>query len=361
MGSNIPNNIRSKIGYKLHNMPDHPINIVKKYIQDYFMKYDESIKIFDELDPIVSVDDNFDKLLIPIEHPSRSRSDTYYVDDNYVLRTHTTAHQNKLLSDGVDNFLVTGDVYRKDEIDRFHYPIFHQMEGVLKINLSTANFEEIISSTLGKLVEYLFPNCSYEIKPDYFPFTENSYEIEVVFDNKLVEVLGCGFIHKKIKENNNLYGTYLAFGLGLDRLAMILFKIPDIRYMWSLDDKFLSQFSMNKFMKDKNNMIFIPFSNLCSVSKDISFYIPSDNKWCDEWVDENNFFEIIRDIASEYIESVTLCDKFYNKKINKISRMYRLTFSPTHNYVNPAEFNKKCIDLSEEIRCRINVLNVELR
>lgn len=86
--------------------------------------------MFDCLPPIVTVEQNFDELLIPLDHVSRRPSDTYYVDANRVLRCHTSAHQTALLNQGHDAFLVCGDVYRRDEVDSTHYPVFHQMEGV---------------------------------------------------------------------------------------------------------------------------------------------------------------------------------------------------------------------------------------
>lgn len=85
---------------------------------------------FDSLPPVVTVQQNFDDLLIPLDHVSRRPSDTYYVDAGHVLRCHTSAHQTALLRQGHDSFLVCGDVYRRDEVDNTHYPVFHQMEGV---------------------------------------------------------------------------------------------------------------------------------------------------------------------------------------------------------------------------------------
>lgn len=87
-------------------------------------------QVFDNLPPVVTVEQNFDDLLIPPEHVSRQASDTYYVDDRRVLRCHTSAHQTALLRQGETRFLVSGDVYRRDEVDSTHYPVFHQMEGV---------------------------------------------------------------------------------------------------------------------------------------------------------------------------------------------------------------------------------------
>jgi phenylalanyl-tRNA synthetase alpha chain len=128
--SNIGPSIEAKIGRNLHNKKNHPIEIIKRKIYEYFNELDGyDFAKFDDLPPYVNVSDNFDKLLIPKDHPARSRSDTYYINKDTVLRTQTSAHQNELLAQGHQNFLVTGDVYRKDEIDKSHYPVFHQMEG----------------------------------------------------------------------------------------------------------------------------------------------------------------------------------------------------------------------------------------
>lgn len=181
---NIPSSILEKKDRKLHNQSNHPIEIVKRSIYKYFDTLPNyKFSKFDDFDPIVSVEDNFDKLLIPNNHPARSKSDTYYFDETKVLRTHTSAHQNQLLSKGLTSFLVTGDVYRKDEIDRSHYPIFHQMEG-LSLVPDNVNPEKELIKILSGLVEYLYVGCEHRINSDYFPFTNPSFEIEVKFNGK---------------------------------------------------------------------------------------------------------------------------------------------------------------------------------
>lgn len=361
--SNVPVHITNKIGHKLHNKQNHPIQIIKKHIQNILLTLNNELIIYDDLDPLVTVEDNFDNLLIPINHPSRSFSDTYYVDELHVLRTHTTAHQYKLLESGIYNFLVTGDVYRKDEIDKYHYPIFHQMEGVMKLVKSdNKNYKDIINNILGTLVTKLFPNNEYRILDDYFPFTEHSYEIEVFLTDrdKWLEVLGCGFIHNEIKNKLNLDPNYeyLAFGLGLDRLAMVLFNIPDIRYLWSSDKEFMDQFKTGEIEK----IVFKTYSTLTKIHKDIAFYLDNDRiDGINNWLDENNFFEMVRNICGDSIESVELKDEFHNIKKNLVSRMYRLTFSPLSTEINPAEFNIRCNNLSKCISDEIKNFNCTLR
>jgi phenylalanyl-tRNA synthetase alpha chain len=127
---NITYDIVQRVGKNLHLQPNHPIHIIKQKIELYWKSRVHGIEIFDNLHPLVSTHSNFDSLLIDKDHVSRRRSDTYYFNNETVLRTHTSAHQSELLSRGLTSFLVTGDVYRRDEIDSSHYPVFHQMEGV---------------------------------------------------------------------------------------------------------------------------------------------------------------------------------------------------------------------------------------
>src|SRR3990167_837446 len=122
---------------------------------------------FDQMPVEVSTQENFDQLLIPPEHPSRSASDTYYVAPDRVIRTHTSAHQVELLRLH-DRFLVTGPVARKDEIDATHYPVFHQMEGVAIVDGDPV---EELKRCLNNVLEVLFPGQKPTWAPDYFPFT----------------------------------------------------------------------------------------------------------------------------------------------------------------------------------------------
>ena len=131
---NITPNILEKVGRNLHLIDKHPLGIIKGKIEEYFNKYtvekgQQAFEVFDKMSPYVNVKNCFDDLRVGPDHVSRRPSDTYYVDEKHVLRTHTSAHQNQLISGGKTSFLCTGDVYRRDEIDSSHYPVFHQMEG----------------------------------------------------------------------------------------------------------------------------------------------------------------------------------------------------------------------------------------
>ena len=340
--SNITKSIYEKMNRNIHNTKNHPIEIVKNKIYNYF---GDSFEKFDNLSSKVNVLDNFDKLLIPKTHPARSFSDTYYFDENTCLRTHTSAHQNELLSKGYKKFLVTGDVYRKDEIDSSHYPVFHQMEGVCVVEDNQDVKEEFINTIKG-LVEFLFPGCEYRFNDDYFPFTNPSFEVEVKFNGEWLEILGGGIVQNEILKNNNLENKKAwAFGLGLESLAMILFKIPDIRYFWTTDERFLNQFKSGEIIEFKE------YSKYPPCHKDISFWLNEDYNY-------NNFCEIVREMGGDFVENISLIDNFTNSKTNKTSHCYRITYRS-----NDRSLTNEEVDLVQnKVRNLIqNELNLELR
>jgi len=350
--NNISPSILKHFGKNLHNKKNHPICILKNFIYQYFNKFDTKFNTFDTLSPVVSIEDNFDKLLIPKDHPARAKRDTYYVSEKYVLRTQTSSHQNELLANGYKNFLVTGDVYRKDEIDRTHYPIFHQMEGVIEV-ISDDPIKELKNILFG-LVEHLFPNCEYRLNDDYFPFTNPSFEIEVKYDNKWLEILGCGVMHENIIKNNKLDGKqFLAFGLGLERLCMLAFRIPDIRYFWSDHPKFVDQFIDGKIVEFK------PYTKLPNQKRDVTIVPKNDRieKNLDKekkntytWFDENNFFELIRERSNDYIESTTFIGDYKNPKNNVYSRTYSMLYSPKDpSITNSSELTELCNKIQNNI------------
>lgn len=130
---NLTPKILSYLGQNLHLQKNHPLSLMRQRITNFFYKEYTNPKgtplfsIFDRLDPVVTVKQNFDSLLIPEDHPSRAKSECYYVNREYMLRAHCTAHQVEMLRSGLDNFLIIGDVYRRDEIDSTHFPVFHQV------------------------------------------------------------------------------------------------------------------------------------------------------------------------------------------------------------------------------------------
>lgn len=364
----LPKSIRERIGLNLHRQEQHPICIIKQIIAEWFQTQIPGTIHVDNLDPIVSVVDNFDNLLMPADHPARSKSDTYYINDTTVLRTQTSAHQTQMLIQYPDlpGFLVTGDVYRRDEIDARHFPVFHQMEGVFQVPKDTDPIVWL-QNLLINLAKYLFPYLQekYEkirINPDRFPFTEPSFEMEIETEHPpycWLEILGCGIVHPKILTNVGLPTCYrVAFGLGLERLAMLLFKIPDIRYFWSTSPRFLDQFG-----QDWRKIQFRPFSNLPSQYNDISFWYDNPMGTSDVWTEEQDFFDIVREIGGDWVESVVLQDQFRHSKTGQVSRMYRITYSPMDpNIKDSADFTNLCNTLQNQIRDIVAIkLNIKLR
>lgn len=131
--SNLSPKICSYIGRNIYLQKNHPLSLIRQRITNHFYQEYTSARgtplfsVYDSLSPIVTTQQNFDSLLIPENHPSRAKSDCYYLNREYLLRAHCTAHQVDLLRSGLDNFLVVGDVYRRDEIDATHFPVFHQV------------------------------------------------------------------------------------------------------------------------------------------------------------------------------------------------------------------------------------------
>lgn len=351
--NNVPDSIFSKIGLQLHRRDNHPLGILKQEIYSYFdNNFPGLFNKFDNLCPVVSVKMNFDDVLVPHDHVSRTYNDTYYINAETVLRCHTSAHQAELLREGYSYFLVTGDVYRRDSVDSTHYPVFHQMEGFRVFTPvdweasgvdGTSYAAMDLKKTLEGLAQHLFGNVEMRWVDAYFPFTDPSFELEIYFQGNWMEVLGCGVTEQKILINNGRTGsTAWAFGLGLERLAMVLFDIPDIRLFWSSDLRFTSQFSSGQL-----GVKFKPFSKFPPCYKDISF-------WISESFTENNFCEVVRGIAGDLAEQVSLIDSFTNKK-GMTSHCYRITYRSMERSLTDEEINQLQGRVRDEVENKLNV------
>jgi phenylalanyl-tRNA synthetase alpha chain len=200
----------------------------------------------------------FDALNTPADHPARNEQDTFYLPDGRLLRTHTSTVQIRTMESAPPpiRVIAPGAAYRRDEIDATHTTQFHQIEGLyVDENVSVAD----LKGTLEFFLRELFgADTAVRFRPHYFPFTEPSFEIDVKSSalkggEQWVEVCGCGMVHPAVFEavnqsrHDNAYDpekwTGFAFGLGMDRLAMILFDIPDIRLFAQNDLRFLRQFA----------------------------------------------------------------------------------------------------------------------
>lgn len=157
--TNVPPSIIAKLGRNLHVQQYHPLSHLRQRIVNYFYERfrnksgTPSFSVYDNICPVVTVTQNFDSLLVPKDHSSRRKNDCYFVNQDTLLRAHTTAHQAELISMGLDNFLVIGDVYRRDEIDRMHYSIFHQIDAV-RLRTSQEIFCNMSDSESLKLFEH---------------------------------------------------------------------------------------------------------------------------------------------------------------------------------------------------------------
>src|SRR5690606_24253001 len=199
-------------------------------------------------------------------------------------------------------------------------------------------------------IKYLYPGKEYRFLDDYFPFTNPSIQIEVKQDSEWMEVLGAGVIQPQILKNCNINGTGWAFGLGIDRLLLSYCNIPDIRYLWTNDTRFINQF--------KNGLTtFKEYSKFPPVLKDVSFWVHNYAETGENiWNQHNNFCEIIREVGQDLIENVSLIDKF--NKFDKTSLAYRITYRSNDRTLLNSEINT----IQENIRKEIaEKFDIELR
>ena len=219
----------------------HPVTLTLQKIQHLFSQIGFEVVYGPEVE-----DDyyNFEALNIPAHHPARAMHDTFYFDDKTLLRTHTSSVQIRVMKKRKPPLCIIapGRVYRCD-LDMTHTPMFHQVEGLLVDEHVT--FAQL-KGLLKDFLEHFF-NRSLQIRfrPSYFPFTEPSAEVDIMGDNGWLEVLGCGMVHPRVLENtgidSNKY-TGLAFGMGVERLAMLQYGIDDLRVFFENDLRFLQQF-----------------------------------------------------------------------------------------------------------------------
>jgi phenylalanyl-tRNA synthetase alpha chain len=188
---------------------------------------------------------NFEALNIPEHHPARAMHDTFYFPDGHLLRTHTSPVQIRSMSQqGVPIRLIApGRVYRCDS-DQTHTPMFHQVEGLLvDEGVSFANLKAVLH---GFLEQFFERRVELRFRPSYFPFTEPSAEVDVSWGEGWLEVLGCGMVHPNVLKGVGIdtekYTGY-AFGLGVERLAMLRYGVDDLRLFFENDMRFLNQFA----------------------------------------------------------------------------------------------------------------------
>lgn len=220
----------------------HPITQTANRMQDFFCQAGFKVASGPEIESDYY---NFEALNIPSHHPARAMHDTFYFDANYLLRTHTSSVQIRTMQEGdlPIRIICPGRVYRCDS-DQTHSPMFHQLEG-LYIGKST-NFAELKGLIHEFLQVFFGKKLSVRFRPSYFPFTEPSAEVDILADNgKWLEVMGCGMVHPKVLTNCGIdpdqYQGF-AFGMGIERFAMLYYGINDLRLFYQNDVRFLRQF-----------------------------------------------------------------------------------------------------------------------
>tara|TARA_Y200000002_G_scaffold344035_1_gene316987 strand:+ start:1684 stop:2409 length:726 start_codon:yes stop_codon:yes gene_type:complete len=221
----------------------HPIN----QTIDYLLTLLSDLGFEEVHGPEIETEEfNFDMLNIKESHPARQMHDTFYIEDKKnVLRTHTSPVQIRSMLETKPPmaFASAGKVYRKDD-DATHLPMFHQVEGIyVDEDVTFANLKDLIHKILKDLFS---KNVEIRFRPSYFPFTEPSAEVDILSKNgKWLEILGCGIVNPIVLENCNIdFNKYsgLAFGLGVERIAMLKYGVNDIREFYKSNLDFLTQF-----------------------------------------------------------------------------------------------------------------------
>jgi phenylalanyl-tRNA synthetase alpha chain len=334
-------------------MPDlsrtqgNPLNeLIKRLVALPGFKNFDIIKVPE----IVPATVNFDLLNAPPDHPSRSKSDTYYLDDQHILRTQTTVMwyyyladqkiQEKIKNNEPVGSLSYGKVYRKDEIDRHHMNVFHQIDGWYLVPRNQTNITiQDLEKVLITIARAIFnTDIRYRFNEDSFPFTDPSIEMEIEKDAKWIEVLGAGIVHKNVLRNLGVdpdQYTGWAFGFGLERLAIISMELPDIRLLWSNDERVKKQLKIGNKYKE--------VSKFPPITRDISFVV-------DQSFIPNNYFDLIRDLGGDLVEEVALIDKYENSEkfgAGKLSYTFRVTYRSLERTLTNIEVNDLHAKLEE--------------
>lgn len=284
-----------------------------------------------EVPEIMGTDIVFDLFDFPADHPARSKSDSYFIDDTHVLRTHTTVMwyywlrersvQERIAASQAVGALSYGKVYRKDEVDRRHMNVFHQIDGwyLAPKEQKEINIEDLQKVLADIAVAAFGPTVKYRFNPDTFPYTDPSLEMEIDKDGNgtWVEVLGAGVVKGSVLDNLGVDSSKWngwAFGFGIERLAIISMELPDIRLLWSSDERIKKQLVLGNPYKE--------VSKFPPVVRDISFIV-------DKGFVPNNYFDLARDIAGDLVEEIQLIDTYENAaKLGegKVSYAYRITY-----------------------------------
>ncbi len=327
----------------LSRAPDNPLyELVSRTLQT------KSLVGFDVIviPEIVPTHITFDLFNMPLGHPARSRSDTYYATDEYILRTHDTvmwyyylnhpAIKARIQENQPLGVMCYGKVYRKDEIDRRHMNVFHQLGGLYLVpdNQRTVTLDDL-KNVLTEIAQNIFgANVKNRFNEDNFPYTDPSLEMEIEINGQWIEMLGCGLPRQSVLANFGLTGyNGWAFGFGLERLAIVSMQLPDIRLLWSQDERVAQQLKLGNPYKE--------VSKYPPITRDISFVVNKDFV-------PNNYFDLIRDIGGNLVEEVKLIDKYEDEKKfgpDRVSYTYRIVYRSNEKTLEGSEVDA----LSNEI------------
>lgn len=308
----------------------------------------KSLEGFDviEIPEIVPTDILFDLFNMPPEHPARSKSDTYYIDEEHVLRTHDTVFWYYYLNDPKVKEKIAkkeplgaicyGKVYRKDEIDNRHMNVFHQFGAFYLVPDEKQINPEDLKNALSDIATNVF-KANFRFYDHQFPYTDPSYEMEAEINGNWIEILGSGLVRKSVLKNMGLDGyNGWAFGFGLERLAIASMELPDIRLLWSEDERVKKQMVLGQKYKE--------VSKFPPVLRDISFVVDKDKFVL------NDYFDLIREVGETMIENVELLDKYENVDKfgeGKISYTFRITYRDLGKTLTNEEVNEVHAKLEE--------------
>lgn len=325
------------------------------------VKKADAFKGFDiiTIPEIVPTDVSFDLFDFPPEHPARSKSDTYYVDEKNILRTHDTVFWYYYLNDPtIKERIVKGEsmgalcygkVYRKDEVDTRHMNVFHQFGGWYIAPVSKKIEPEDLHKALGEIVHAIFgPQMKFRINVDNFPYTDPSFEVEMNVKGtaaegpakgEWLELLGSGMPKASVLKKMGVEGYHgWAFGFGIERPAIASMALPDIRLLWSTDERIKKQMVLGQVYKD--------VSKFPAAVRDISFVVPKTFV-------PNDYFDTVRDIAGDLAEEVALIDKYENDEkfgADKMSYAYRITYRSIERTLTGDEVDSLHKKIEEETK-----------
>jgi len=304
----------------------------------------------------------FDLFNFPPGHPARSRSDTYFVDGEHIVRPHTSLMwkyyldladvRERLARDGAVGALSYGKCYRRDEIDWQHTNILHQIDGLYLVRkdmktLAQADLERILIEVARALYG---ADVKYKFLVDHFPYTDPSLEMNIELNGEWVEILGAGIVHPNVIKNLGLdpavYNGW-AFGFGADRLAMIKLHLPDIRLLRSTDERVVRQ------LRDLDH-VYEPVSKYPPVVRDISFIVDKAT------FNINRFYEIAREVVDdELIEEMKLLDEFENDAkfgAGKKSYTFRVVYRSLDRTLTSEEVDALHCAIEDKVRAEFGAV-----